>query len=467
MNGPGFNGRDPAPLLERVVDASRDLVYVYDEKNHLRLWNRRVEEELGYDRDQLASKPAEEFVADGERATLQDAIAETRRDGEAVFEAQILTADGGTIPHEIQASELTDDDGQFIGRVGIARDITDRQKQERETERRAAALSASIDGMSILDEDEEYVFVNDAHAEVYGYDSPDEFLGDTWRMCYGADERARFETEVIPQLAATGAWRGEATGLRKDGTTFPQAVSLTTIPDGGLVCVVRDISEAKQREQELREQKQRLDEFGTVVSHDLRGPLNVAGGHLDILAEEVGDERVAPVRNALAEMERLIDDVLALAREGRVLDDEEVQPVSLAAMVDRAETTAAPELGDMSVTDVEFRADPDRLTQLLENLLRNCAEHAPPDGGTASDLRVEAGPLADADGFYVADDGSGIPVDDPGTLFEPSYTTDGGTGFGLTIVQRIAEAHGWDVRVADSDEGARFEFVGADLLDDR
>jgi diguanylate cyclase (GGDEF)-like protein/PAS domain S-box-containing protein len=110
------------------------------------------------------------------------------------------------------------------------------------------AFRAAIDGMAILGADERYVFLNDAHARLYGFDSPAELVGRSWRELYAPDELRRFETSVMPRLFQDGHWRGEAIGRRRDGTPFPQELSLTAIEGGGLVCVVRDITEQKRAE---------------------------------------------------------------------------------------------------------------------------------------------------------------------------------------------------------------------------
>ncbi len=108
------------------------------------------------------------------------------------------------------------------------------------------AFRASIDGMAILDAEERYAFLNDAHARLYGYDTPSELLGQSWRALYAPEQLRRFETAIMPALRQDGHWRGEATGRRKDGSQFPQELSLTTIEGGGLVCVVRDITKEKR-----------------------------------------------------------------------------------------------------------------------------------------------------------------------------------------------------------------------------
>lgn len=110
------------------------------------------------------------------------------------------------------------------------------------------ALKASIDGLAILNSQEKYIFVNEAHAAIYGYENPSELIGQTWRQLYGPSERQRFETEIMPLFYQEGHWRGESIGLRKDGTYFPQEVSLAVTEEGGFVCAVRDISMRRQVE---------------------------------------------------------------------------------------------------------------------------------------------------------------------------------------------------------------------------
>lgn len=147
--------------------------------------------------------------------------------------------------------------GAVAGGIAGHHDVRRRQ-QHRVTRRTEQALETATDGIAILDADGEYVAVNRAHAAVYGYDEPDSMIGETWHVCYDGDETARFEQHVMPALEETGEWRGEATGLRADGTTFPQELTLTRMDDGGLVCVVRDVSDRRDRGRRLREQTRQL-----------------------------------------------------------------------------------------------------------------------------------------------------------------------------------------------------------------
>ncbi len=127
------------------------------------------------------------------------------------------------------------------------------------------AIHASMDGMAILDAQGNYVLLNEAHALVYGYELPAELIGRSWRVLYGPEEVRRLETEILPRVWIEGRWRGEAEGRRRNGSLFPQEISLTAIPGGGLVCVVRDISTRKRAER-LQSALYRIAEATDTVS---------------------------------------------------------------------------------------------------------------------------------------------------------------------------------------------------------
>ncbi|NHN47439.1 PAS domain-containing protein [Halostella sp. JP-L12] len=272
--------------------------------------------------------------------------------------------------------------------------------------------------------------------------------------------------ELYRDIVESGEER--STEFPLDGRHYD--VEATTIDDGrgrhvGWLFLVRDITERKRREQELQRRNEQLDEFANVVSHDLRNPLNVANGYVD-LARETGDtSHLDEVDATLDRMEAIIDDVLALAREGEDVTDP--APVDLGSAAEAAWGNV--DTGDASLRVADAAtvdADRDRLVRLLENLFRNSVEHGTRGcDGEGSAVGVEVGAIGDngaAAGFYVADDGRGIPPDERGQVFDSGYTTDeGGTGFGLAIVEQIADAHGWRAEVTDSEAGgARFEFRG-------
>ncbi|WP_348642971.1 ATP-binding protein [Natronomonas gomsonensis] len=223
----------------------------------------------------------------------------------------------------------------------------------------------------------------------------------------------------------------------------------------GRLVTFTDISHREQYRQQLERQNERLERFASIVSHDLRNPLSVAKGRVELALEEgTQQEHLEPASAALDRMGELIDELLTLARTGQQIDDTEtvqVRDIALNSwkMVDVPEASLMVD----DEFDVSVEADPERFQQLFENLFRNAIEH----GG--ADVTVMVGGLDETGGFYIEDNGAGIPAEVREEVFEPGFsTTEQGTGFGLPIVREIVEAHGWTIHVAEAaDGGARFE----------
>jgi len=356
---------------------------------------------------------------------------------------------------EVHSVPLRAESGAVTGGFFITQDITEQNRRERKLEARSAALSASIDGIAILDADGMYTFVNQAHADIYGYDDPDAFIGNSWRMCYGESECERFEMQVMPTLNAEGQWRGEARGTRKDGSTFSQELSLSVTVNGRVICIARDISERKKREQQLARQNERLEEFTSVVSHDLRNPLSVASGRLALAREECQSPQLAKASESIDRAIGLVEELHALAKEGEAVG--EVETVELEQVVEDAWQTVETSEATLTIESSQpLCADRSRTRQLCENLFRNAIEH----GGEA--VSVRAG--WEEAGFYIADDGPGIPLEDREQVFETGHSTaESGAGYGLNIVAEIVAAHDWKISVPESEAGgARFDITGVE-----
>ena len=209
----------------------------------------------------------------------------------------------------------------------------------------------------------------------------------------------------------------------------------------------------------LRRQAEQLEQFSAVVSHDLRNPLNVLSGYLSLAEDELSPSRYKAMSGAVDRMETLIDDLLMLARRGEAIG--ETEPVPIEAVAEDAwGSVRAPE-ATLTVADGigHVEADPSRLRQALENLFRNAIDH----GGR--DVEIELGPIPADDGvggMYVADNGPGIPVELADAVFDSGVSSADSSGIGLAIVDRIVEAHEWDIE-ARNDDGAVFELTfGAD-----
>lgn len=203
-----------------------------------------------------------------------------------------------------------------------------------------------------------------------------------------------------------------------------------------------------ERTDELERQNERLEQFASAVSHDLRNPLNIAQGRLELARETEELSHLEAAERALDRMNSIIEDVLALARDAPSVEPESVDIGSIArtawSMVNTGDASLEVEADD------DWLADAGRLQRVFENLFRNSIEH-----GNARTIRIET---LDR-GFAVVDDGNGF--ENAETALEMGASADGGTGLGLAIVKRIADAHGWTVAAKNEpDAGARIEVRG-------
>jgi len=380
-------------------------------------------------------------------------------------------ADGEYVEYECDHSEsgehlftvhgmirpVTNTDGNVVSLIASAQDITAQKERERELERYEALTQQSSDILTVIDEAGVIQYQSSSIESVLGYEQAALVGRLAFEYIHPEDRdnvRDRFAKLIGRSGASTervtyrmqhadGSWRWiESIGKNQMDTELD-----------GYTITSRDITEHKQREAKLEHKNEQLEEFARIVSHDLRNPLNVLVGSLE-LAQETGEmDHLETCEQAVHRMDQLIDDLLSLAQQGKQIESVESADLDQVAKtcwetVETKDATLAIE------TDQIVEADRSRLRQLLENLVRNAIDH----GGDGITLTV--GDLED--GFYVADDGSGFEIEDIETVLESGFSTDSdGTGLGLAIVQEIVSAHGWDIRVSESKSGgARFDITG-------
>ncbi|MFB6167266.1 MAG: ATP-binding protein [Haloferacaceae archaeon] len=455
--------------FEAVFEDSQRLVAVLAPDGTVRDVNQTAIECTGADREAVTDVPFWEtpWWDDGARPDVRRWV-DTAAGGEHVtydterarFGDSTGSADGELIP-------VTDNDGTVSELVVIARAPAERELAKTR-EQLSLALDAADAAVWEADLETGELYWDDQAQALWGYE-PGEFDGtfEEFREPVHPDDWDRLETAYQTAIETRGEYTVEIR-VRPDGDPMRwvevagQVIADETGAPRRLVGLSTDVTERKEREQTLERQNDRLDEFANVVSHDLRNPLNVAQARATMLHEQCGDEadeHSVPLVNALDRMENIIEDTLTLAREARTVGERDA--VQIPDIVGRC--WASVETGEATL-DVEdefvVRGDDDRLRHVFENLFRNAVEHGD-DGVT-----VRVGRTGE-DRLYVEDNGPGIPVDRRDEVFEPGYTsTSEGTGFGLPIVKRIAEAHGWAVTVTDGrDGGARFEFVTAGPAD--
>ncbi|MFC7043937.1 PAS domain S-box protein [Halonotius sp. GCM10025705] len=419
--------------------------------------NPAFEAVFGYDGDDIVGESLDAHIVPADRrdsaAAINDHVCET---GELISEKVTRETTDGTREFLLQNAVFDGGSRAFA----IYTDITERQAHQHELEVLRTAIDNAHNPIVLTDPsqpDNPISYVNKAFEKVTGYTQSDA-LGRNCRFLQGKKTDAAKIEKLTEAIAAEEECTVELRNYRKDGTMFWNRLTIKPVynEDGELIRYFssqEDITDRKESRERLKQQNARLEEFAGTVSHDLRNPLNVAQGRLQVAQNECESDQLAPIADAHERMETLIDELLMLARQGETVS--ETTPVTLSSISSQCWQTVDTRDATLTVTtDQTISADRNRLQELFENLIRNAIEH----GGSSVEITI--GELDDNDGFYIADDGSGIPSVDHEVIFESGYTTDtNGTGLGLAIVADITEAHGWDVSVTESAEGgARFEF---------
>ena len=462
------------------------------------VWDETSERLFGYDTGEFPGDFAgfSDRVPETDLQRVEEQIDHAIETGEqyrADFRVQSPTED----QRWLQARGIVEYDGddEPARLLGIQTDITERKEREEEVKKREQEIERAHeqlrqiidlvpDPLFVKNLDDEVLLSNGANAELHGM-TPEELEGQhefdiepDVENIGNFDKYRRREKEVIE---TNKPMTFEEELLDPDGekcifkiTRIPFNTSDTN--ENAVLGYARDVTDLKEYERELEETKQtleqsneKLDQFAGIVSHDLRNPLNAAQLRLDLLRREKTDDHINELEGSLSRMQSMIEDLLTLSRAGVTVEDS--QQVSLAAVAAESWETAQTDDADFEVlvdesTTVE--ADRDRFRNVFENLFRNAADH------NDSPLTVRVG-LLDASaeptddgqrsGFFIEDDGEGIPEDEYDEIFNHGYTTNSdGTGFGLSIVEDVVGAHDWTISIAESDEGgARFEITGVEV----
>jgi PAS domain S-box-containing protein len=455
----------------KLVEEFSDIATIIDSDGTITYVSPSVTRTLGYEPEELIGEVGYEYQHPDDREAVADAIEiiQTNPEDTKIIETRFRQADGSWCWIEATMQNRFDDP-DLGGILVNSRDISQRKRQERQYQHLAEEYKTLLETvedaiffLTVEQTDGKNVFqferLNRAYEEQTGITTaevrektPTEVFGEdlgaqlreNYRQCANARESISYEEEVPVET----------------GARFWQTVLTPVITDDEvtqIIGITRNITERVKQERHLRRQKEQLDEFASVVSHDLRNPLTVAQGRAELLGNDCDSEHLTPLIESLDRMEEIVADTLTLAKEGQVVSDP--KPIELVNLVGACWKNVRTDGATIEIEDdIRISGDRSRLQHVFENLFGNAIEHGGPD------VTVRIGRIDD-DGIYVEDTGPGIPEDVRETVFDPGHTSaTGGTGFGLTIVRRIAEAHGWQVAVVDgSDGGARFEFTGVDL----
>ncbi|AFZ74518.1 PAS domain S-box protein [Natronobacterium gregoryi] len=476
-------------LFREAIARSGHSMYITDSSGEILYANAAFEDVTGYAYSDVAGSTPRVLKSGAHDTEYYRQLWETILEGET-WQNEIINErkDGSRYIANQTIAPLTDSQGQISHFVAVNDEITDRKRREEKFKRLYRATTGWIEADSrseackqvsehvtmLLECDLHRVFLSDTETDALEpvsvsdqgdgvttdrptFEAGEEIVREVYetgvaRRCddvWTAENASNAETDLRSKLVLPLGDHGVVLiGAREPGCFTDDDEWLVKIIASILTAVLDRI----RNERQLEERNSRLAEFASLVSHDLRNPLNVATGHLE-LARESGDlDHLNDVAASHTRMEEIIEDLLWLSREGKEI--QRPRPVTLESVVERAWSYV--ETGDATLETACERtidADPDRLQQLFENLFRNAVEH----GG--EDVTVTVGLFDGEVGFYVEDTGDGIPSNERDDVFDSGYTTlEGNTGYGLSIVETVVEGHGWSIDLADGEDGgARFE----------
>ncbi len=470
-------------ISDLIARTTTDAFVCADAHSQITLWNRAAELMFGWTAAEAIGQSLDLIIPDRHRHGHNAGVARlrdrqpTRLVGTTV-EVPALAKDGREIPIELSLamwrgeneSENENEAGDGpAGFAAIIRDVSARKAAEAEraaTEarlaRQVAAVEASDDGIAITDADGRYIFMNHAHAAMFGYDGPGDLIGQPWSVLYDAEEARRMSKDTMPILFALGQWRGETQGLRRDGSPIEQEISLSLSPENGIVCVTRDMGErhamerekARLREQLMLAQRQEVaGQLASGIAHDFNNLITAISGTAELL-RNLQDERVAHhalrIQSAAATAARLVEKMLTLGR--RVPHP---KLVDLSRMVRDVRDLAVPSLTDplhrielaLPSAPVMVMTDDTELTQVLLNLVLNARDALRPAETGRIRLEVLTGegqvpegklvigaiPTVPSVLIRISDTGCGIEPEELGKVFEPFFTRKGEAGYGLGL----------------------------------
>ncbi|MFC6942428.1 PAS domain S-box protein [Salinirubellus sp. GCM10025818] len=464
---PGEDDKQGADWYRTLVEEVNDLATVVDTDGTITYVSPAVTRILGYEPDELNGHEGYEFVHPDDQERNAEAVETvlSNPSEHQTVEVRFQHADGSWRWIEATMRNRLDD-GLIKGILLSSRDITERKEYEIEVRELAEEYEALLnnveDAIFLIDvkqsDDRDVRFEFERLSPSYERQTgitTEEVQGRTPPNVFGDKQGADLEANYHRCVDA-----GEPISYQEElrvgeEARFWQTKLAPVVTDDEitrLIGITRNVTDRVERERQLRQQNERLDEFASVISHDLRNPLNVAQGRATLLVEQAESEHLEPLLQALNRMEAIVEDTLTLARQGDTID--EMESIGLTALVGKCWATVDTKNATIEIVDgMTFQGDPDRLQDVFENLFRNAVEH----GGSGVTVRI--GRYGEQ-GIYVEDDGPGIPADEREEVLEPGHSSArGGTGFGLTIVKRIVEAHSWELSVGEgTDGGARFEF---------
>lgn len=494
----------PLSMQERlshlIAQTTTEAFVAIDPDNRVIYWNRGAERLFGWQAGEIIGQSLDLIVPEIHRA---DHLAGVRRLSEGqqprlvgkTSKVSAIDRNGAAIFVELALTHWLDPaTGKPAGYAAIMRDVSERRRLEaerdayqRKLEEQFAAMEATSDGVAITDTEGFFIYLNRAHCTMFGYRDASALIGRHWSILYAAEEAKRVEQVAIPAVFQTGSWRGEAKGVRRDGSIIEQEVSLAKSPSGGLVCTTRDMGERQRAIREriraresllLAERQELISRAVSGVAHDFANLMAVISASAATLSlkSEARPPELDRIKGAAAQATAMLDLILAPGRAARKVEALDAK-AALATVVELTAVTLKPHQSiqfDAPGEGLALRAERTEFLRVLMNLCSNARDALPADRPGSIYITLErlhpsrklakriVGELPDEPCavISVSDTGTGIADADLARIFEPFQTTKSfGTGLGLAIVAAAVVEAGGAICVRTGGYGTMFQLV--------
>jgi PAS domain S-box-containing protein len=478
-----------ARLLAAIVESSDDAIVSKSLQGVIQSWNAGAERIFGYTAAQAIGRHISLLIPP-ERLAEEEHIIERLKSGERIdhFETERLHADGQRISVSLTVSPIKNEAGQVVGASKVARDVTRQRQAEAEREKFVKLVESSTDFVGMCDLQGVPFFINRAGLEMVGLDSIEQASRHTLADFFFPEDQPRILQEFLPSALRIGHGEIDVRFRHfKTGEARWMAYKVLTLTNKsgqavGMATVSQDVTERRRLEDNLRqlandlsEADHRKNEFLATLAHELRNPLAPLSNMLEVMKRAGGDASVVQrardtMERQLAQMVRLVDDLLDLSRITHNRLELCAGPVELTAVIRQALEASRPLIDEaghalrvtLPAEPVHLHADAGRLAQVFSNLLNNSSKYTWP-GGT-----IELTAQCDGDAVLVSikDSGIGIPRDKLDSIFDMFVQVDRsieqaqtGLGIGLTLVKRLVQMHGGSIEARSEGEGQGSEFV--------
>ena len=448
-----------------VIEASKDAMISINEKGLVTVFNKAAEMIFGLKREDMIGRPLDRLMPEEFRNEHSDYVISYFSTGtpnnalDKTIELVALRSNGTKFPIDLSLSKGEFESESFV--LAVIRDISERKQIEEKLTHQSRAIEASMDGIAVLNKNLIYIYVNKAHASIFGYDGTAEIIGKSCDFIHREEKSKILKEEILPVLYEKGSWRGEVNGDTKNGRSIPLEVSLTLLQGNDIICIVRDITERKRLEEQFF-QAQKMESVGRLaggVAHDFNNLLSVIGGNAEIALENMHKDTIA--YGELKEIKIAADRAANLTRQLLTFSRRQIikpQIINLNTILVEMNKMHKRLIGE----DIELilipgeklwhvKVDMGQIEQLISNLVVN-ARDAMPQGGKliieTQNVQLDPGFVKNEEKFVsgkfvmisVSDTGIGMDEELKSHIFEPFFTTKEkgrGTGLGLATCYGI------------------------------